>query len=438
MPRQPFVPSAAINGLLLDLDNTLCPTDHLRGIRSRGDLVQLTPYLPALCAYPGLDEALVELARVLPLGIVSRTHRWYVEAVLTRLFPHIPWRAVVSYDDVARRKPYPDALQLAAQRMGLPAGSRIAYLGDAKSDIEAAYHAGMGTVLCTWEPSSTVIAAAQQLVPDAILQQPSEILSYVSNPGVYLPYLEPLLLGKTAPAGTRRAVSILPPQAPFQIEVLGRYFADAGPTQHLHQVHLLSKWFERKDEPGQFEQPRLVEAVSTIVAAIIQEQRIETVTVIPAKPGRTPRLEQLFTRVRDRLAGWGIAPAVVNLGLFAFSADAQNIKHLSRSKRREEVERSLRLVRNPAGQRVLIVDDVLTSGGTMLTARELALGGGATYVAGLALAKTISRYAFEVDPTYRECPLCGRRVTLIRRKDGGRFWGCEGWRIDGCKFTADA
>jgi pyrimidine operon attenuation protein/uracil phosphoribosyltransferase len=296
----------------------------------------------------------------------------------------------------------------------------------------------MGTVLCTWEPSSAAIAGAQQLVPDAILQHPAEVLSYASNPGAYLPYLESLLMDKSAPPGTRRSVSIGTPRGPFGVEVLGRYFAAAGPTQHLHQRHPLSRWFEHKDQPGQFEQPRLVEAVSTIVAAIIREQRIDTVTVIPAKPGRTPRLEQLFTRVRDRLSAWGIPPGVVNLGLFAFSADAQNIKHLSRSKRREEVERSLRLAVNPAGNRVLIVDDVLTSGGTMLAARELALGGGATYVAGLALAKTISRFAFEVDPTYRECPLCGRRVTSIRRKDGGTFWGCEGWRIDGCQYKTNA
>jgi beta-phosphoglucomutase-like phosphatase (HAD superfamily) len=430
-----FSVSPELDGVLLDLDNTLCPTDHLRWIRSKGDRVQLAPHLPGLCAYRGMEEALAELARVVPLGIVSRTHRWYVEDVLTHLFPHVRWRAVVSYDDVPRQKPYPDGLQLAAQRMGLSVPSRIAYLGDSKSDIEAAYHAGMRPVLCTWEPSSAAIASAQQIIPDAVLAQPAEILSYASDPGTYLPYLESLLRGKTAPTGTRRSVS-LGTFDPFRIDVLGRYFADAGSTLHLHQAHPLSKWIERKDEPGQFEQPRLVEAMRAAVVALVQEYGLDTVTVIPGKPGGTPRMERLFSLVGDQLRG--VLPVSFELGMLAFSEDAQRIKYFSQSKRREEIERSLRLVGSSAGKRVMVVDDVLTSGGTMLTARQLLLGGGATYVAGLAMAKTISGYSFDADPTYRECPRCGRRVTLIRRKDGGRFWGCEGFRIDGCKYTTDA
>jgi hypothetical protein len=438
MADQRFQPSGELDAVLMDLDNTLCSTDHLHFIRMGGSIAQLTPHLPRLCVYAGLDRAMAELAAAMKVGIVSRSPRWYMEAVLEQLFPDITWAALVSYDDVKEQKPHPEGLLLAAEQLGIRDRSRIVYLGDSKGDIEAAYHAGMRPVLCTWEPSPTEAAKAAKIVPDAVLHRPEDMLSYVADPAAFLPVLEARLVGRPAPAGILRQVSEFGGRGgPFPIYVLGRYFADAGLTLHLHGNHPLSKWMDRKDQPGEFEHPRLISAVADAVASIVQERGITALAVIPAKQNSVPRMELLFKAVVDRLRADGLSNLKFDPDLLAFLPDAQKIKRLPRADRQAEVERSLLRNGGCAGESVLIADDVLTSGGTLLTGRRLLIEGGAKYVAGLAMAKTVSGAAFDADPTHRDCPKCGRRLRLLRSAYGP-FWGCEGYRIDGCDFKVNA
>lgn len=432
MPHSP--PGRALDALLIDLDNTLCATDHLRTVRRNGDLAGLRPHLDRLAPYEGIRDALRALADRIPLGVVSRTRRWYVEAVLERLFPEIRWGAVVSYDDVPRQKPFPDGLELAVDRMGLQEGARVAYVGDSRSDMEAAYHADMLAVLARWEDGHP-LRAAERMVPDAVLGEPGELLDYASNPDRYLPILEARIAKQ--PGGSRRVLTEQTERGvPFAIDVLGRYFGNKGPTLHLHETHLLSRWLERKDEPGRFLQRRFVEAVSEVVAEVIAEHRINLVTVIPGKPGRTPRMEQLLGAVAQQLQGAVDAGVEFVPDLLAFAPDATAIKFLGQQKRREEVERSLRLAGRCAGRRVLVMDDVVTSGASLGVARSLLVRGRALYVRGLAVAKTISWFAFEADPTVRTCPACGRRL-VVKPGKYGRFWGCEGWRdpMNQCAYT---
>jgi phosphoglycolate phosphatase-like HAD superfamily hydrolase len=433
MPHAP-APGRALDALLIDLDNTLCATDHLRTIRGSGNLGGLRPHLDRLEPYRGIRDALRALGGQIPLGVVSRTHRWYVEAVLERLFPEIAWGAVVSYDDVPRQKPYPDGLELALDQMGLQEGARVAYLGDSRSDIEAAYHADILAVLARWEEGHP-LRAAEWMVPDAVLRDPGELLDYAANPDSYLPILEARIAKQ--PGGSRRVLTERTERGvPFSIDVLGRYFGNKGPTLHLHDTHLLSRWLERKDEPGRFLQRRFVEAVSEVVAEVIAEHRVNLVTVIPGKVGRTPRMEQLLGAVAAQLQGGVDAGVEFVPDLLAFAPGATAIKYLGQQKRREEVERSLRLAGQCAGRRVLVMDDVVTSGASLGVARGLLVRGRALYVRGLAVAKTISWFSFEKDPTVRACPACGRRLVA---KPGryGRFWGCEGWRdpANQCTYT---
>jgi phosphoglycolate phosphatase-like HAD superfamily hydrolase/predicted amidophosphoribosyltransferase len=433
VPHTP-APGRALDALLIDLDNTLCATDHLRTVRRSGDLAGLRPHLARLKPYGDIGDSLRQLAGRIPLGIVSRTHRWYVEAVIERLFPDIPWRAVVTYDDVQRQKPYPDGLELAWDEMGLQDGARVAYLGDARSDMEAAYHANMLAVLARWGDSQ-LLRSAEWMVPDAVLRDPGELLDYASKPDNYLPILEARIAKQ--PGGSRRVLTENTDRgAQFSIDVLGRYFGNKGPTLHLHERHLLSRWLQRKDEPERFLQRRFVEAVSEAVAEVIAEHHINLVTVIPGKPGRTPRMEQLLGAVAEQLNGAVGAGVQFVPDLLAFAPDATTIKFLGQQKRREEVARTLRLVGRCAGRRVLVMDDVVTSGASLGTARSLLVRGRALYVRGLAIAKTISWFSFEKDPTVRACPACGRRL-VVKPGKYGRFWGCEGWRdpVNQCDYS---
>jgi beta-phosphoglucomutase-like phosphatase (HAD superfamily)/hypoxanthine-guanine phosphoribosyltransferase len=434
-----LVSDPRLKAVIFDLDNTLCPTDHLNQVRLKGTREQLQPHLARLCAYPQLDAILAELGRVLPLAIVSRAHSWYTEDVLRQVFPNVRWATVVSYDDVVQQKPHPAGLLLAAERMGLNDRTAVAYLGDTKGDMEAAYHASMRPVLCTWGAGVQQGFFAKQIIPDAVLDRPEDILAYARDPDRFLPVLEARLAKRDPPSGTRRQVTQLVGNGPpFVIHVLGRYFSNAGSTLHLHERHDLSRWLERKDEPGQFEQQRFVYAVAEAVEAIGKEAGINTVTVIPAKPGATPRMETLLAALQPLMTPY--YPEVrFRPDLLAFTPDAQRIKHFTRTQRVEEVERSLKLLNAAPGERVLVLDDVLTAGGTFRTARRRLIEGGAAHVVGLALTKTISGAAFDVDPTSRPCPLCGRDVRLIRKKNGGRFFGCVGyWGEPKCYYTENA
>jgi beta-phosphoglucomutase-like phosphatase (HAD superfamily) len=434
-----FVPDPRLKAVIFDLDNTLCATDHLNQVRLKGTRELLQPHLPRLCAYPQLDAALVELSRVLPLAVVSRAHDWYTADVLRQVFPNVRWATVVSYDDVVQQKPHPAGLLLAAERMGIKDRAGVAYLGDTKGDMEAAYHAGMRPVFCTWGAGVQQDLAAKQIIPDAVLERPEDILRYVGDPDLFLPLLEARLAKREPPVGTRRPITQFVGQGPpFVIHVLGRYFANAGPTLPLHERHDLSRWLERKDEPGQFEQQRFVYAVAEAVEAIGKEEGIGTVTVVPAKAGATPRMERLLGALEQLMRPY-YPSAKFAPDLLAFTPDAQRIKHLSRNERREEVERSLTAVKPCPGEWILVLDDVLTAGGTFRTARRLLLGNGAAHVTGLALTKTISGASFDVDPTTRPCPLCGRDVKLIRKRNGGRFRGCVGyWAEPRCYYTENA
>ncbi|HEX6037772.1 HAD-IA family hydrolase [Longimicrobium sp.] len=432
----PFAPDPRLKAVIFDLDNTLCATDHLNQVRLNGTREQLQPHLPRLCAYPQLDAVLAELSRVLPVAIVSRARSWYTEDVLRQIFPNVRWATVVSYDDVILQKPHPAGLLLAAERMGIADRRGVAYLGDTKDDMEAAYHAGMRPVLCTWGAGVQQGYFSKQIIPDAVLDRVEDILAYVRDPDAFLPLLEARLAKRDPPAGTRRQLTEFAGKGPpFVINVLGRYFSNAGSTLHLHAQHDLSRWLERKDEPGQFVQQRFVYAVAEAVEAIGKEADINTVTVIPSKAGAEPRMERLLAALGPLMRPYYPAVDFVP-DLLAFAPDAQRIKHMKRAERLEEVERSLHLVKPVPGRRVLVLDDVLTVGGTMRTARRLLLAGGAAHVVGLALTKTIGGAMFRVDPTTRPCPACGRNLVVIPKRNGGRFRGCEGyWSEPKCRYT---
>ncbi len=97
--------------------------------------------------FPGARE-LVERCRAegARLGVASATDRIRLEANLRRAgLPVETWDAVVSADDVERKKPAPDIFLLAAERLGLPA-ARCVVIEDSHHGVAAAVAAGMRCV----------------------------------------------------------------------------------------------------------------------------------------------------------------------------------------------------------------------------------------------------------------------------------------------------
>jgi predicted Zn-ribbon and HTH transcriptional regulator len=88
------------------------------------------------------------------------------------------------------------------------------------------------------------------------------------------------------------------------------------------------------------------------------------------------------------------------------------------------------------GKRILVIDDIVTTGATFLRAKEILKSYGAKEVLPLALAITCG-YRF-VPIEIKKCPWCGGEMIIKTRKnDGKRFWGCKNWHKNKCKYTED-
>ena len=128
--------------------------------------------------FPGFDGVLATLeAQSIPWGIITNKVGWLTEPLLEELGLLARAACVVSGDTLAVRKPHPDPLLLAAQRIGMPAADCV-YVGDALRDVQAARAAGMvplgaryGYLNAAEEPDSWPVAGW--------LEQPRDLLPWM-------------------------------------------------------------------------------------------------------------------------------------------------------------------------------------------------------------------------------------------------------------------
>jgi len=100
--------------------------------------------------FPGLEESLAWLDSVeVPWGIVTNKPVRFTAPLMRALDLSDRCAVVICPDDVRERKPHPEALELAARRLGI-APAKSAYVGDHRRDIEAGQRAGMTTIAAGW------------------------------------------------------------------------------------------------------------------------------------------------------------------------------------------------------------------------------------------------------------------------------------------------
>lgn len=104
-------------------------------------VLEYRQFIPFMTPEPGMVETLAALSARMPLAVATNRGTSMPEILhhfgLSRYF-----RAVVTSRDVARPKPHPDMLELAARRLGLGA-KELLFVGDSELDSLAAARAGI-------------------------------------------------------------------------------------------------------------------------------------------------------------------------------------------------------------------------------------------------------------------------------------------------------
>lgn len=96
--------------------------------------------------FEGMDQVLEQLeAKAIPWGIVTNKPVRFAAPLIVALGLAERCATLICPDHVAQRKPHPEALFLACQRIGADPNSAI-YVGDHERDIEAGRNAGMQTI----------------------------------------------------------------------------------------------------------------------------------------------------------------------------------------------------------------------------------------------------------------------------------------------------
>ncbi len=125
--------------------------------------------------FPGMDRVLTTLeARGIHWGIVTNKPHDYTAPLLQRLQLDTRCGVAICPDHVENRKPNPESIYLACQRLGCDAEHTV-YVGDHRRDIEAGRNAGTTTVACnygyihaddppaSWQPDYVIDRADQLL-----------------------------------------------------------------------------------------------------------------------------------------------------------------------------------------------------------------------------------------------------------------------------------
>ena len=100
--------------------------------------------------FEGIAEMLAHLDQnQIPWGIVTNKPSWLASPIVQATAELNNSKILVCADQVGIAKPDPKALHHAAEQMGLVHANTL-YLGDAKSDIDAAHAAGMQSGVAMW------------------------------------------------------------------------------------------------------------------------------------------------------------------------------------------------------------------------------------------------------------------------------------------------
>lgn len=436
-----------LHAAIFDLDNTLCLTDSLEQIRTSGNPSLLTDDVLApihlFKCVPSMLDTLQE--KGIKLGIVTNSPRWYVEKILSH-FELTQFEVVVTHTDVgaANVKPSPRGIEIAVESLGLTSKNNIIYIGDDYKDFVAAYAANVTPIAPSWGSKKPITQMPAAVLSSKSLLEDSEDFEHMcliadrcansSSFNIHKKhlYFAPLNLDGDVIALSRDKIKVV---------AFGRYFSQKSElTAKCFEDHKLSQDIAAKESNSKFVAPEywvdlMGHAMSELARFFIKDKSdFDIITVIPSKKGKNPRLENLLRRISKKT---NVSSNFIP-DLFYFDDGAQSLKTLGgQDKREREIAKSLMLkskyISLLEGKKVLIIDDILTTGSTFRGAFKLIEEYKPAKTLGLCLAKTVS--IFQAD---KICPKCNRSMRILTNtRTGIHFLSCTGYHeVPKCDYSA--
>ena len=401
---------------LFDLDSTLCISSDLEGFRGRANVGRSLAdldYRRALLAGIGAPSAraiysgefLMTLRQQFPdmkWGVFTRSPRAYATVVLEQVFPGIAWDIIVANEDVRATKPHGDGVWAAMKQCGLKLPHRVALVGDEVDDVSAAYQAGCWAILdrSTWDMSwRNQDYRAMNKVPDAVIDSPNELRGVLSNPHAYLPELEYQIAVPGYSKRHRSRFDIInhffprPSGDYAPVVVLGRRFPIHSSLAQRRRWHPLTDQVQENKNAKIFPEA-WVRAIREYLSSLAEGDYV--LTVIPFKPGRAARMEAFLNQVFASLSARPLAKftfqAIPRLLAFKAGAASNHGQRLDKPQRFRNIANHLYvpLPASAKGKKIIVIDDVVTSGASLLIARSYLMSAGAKSVACVAMAKAVA------------------------------------------------
>lgn len=436
-----------IEAVLFDLDNTLVNTNSLKEYREGPKDKRLThEELNSTKLYPKTKSVLESLRNSsIIMGIVTNSPKQYALDLLNFYDIHHYFQVLVTYNDVGPRgiKPSPEGINLALQNLNLTNKNNVLFIGDDAKDINASYAAGIKPITPAWASKDIIGQIPAAMISTRCLSEEVDNFNHID-----------LIADRCANSNTfdidKKWLFFIPmdkdgnigPVKKNEINFLclGRYFSQKNTlTAKIHESHTLSKEIYRKELEPKYVVPKYwVDLLSFFVdktpAYFFDDDSVfDIVTVIPAKKGKNKRLENLLTRMSRNSKN---SHTQYISDLFYFSEGAKSLKTMGRDERASEIKDSLNFnlkYKNIIqSSKILIIDDVITTGSTLKGAQSLLTTMAPERVLSIALAKTVS-----ISEDMHICSECGRLMRVMRnKKSGEHFLGCTGFfSIPQCKKT---
>jgi phosphoglycolate phosphatase-like HAD superfamily hydrolase len=162
-------------GVLIDLDLTLIDSRVAEPMRKARRWPAVYEMIPEFTPYEGISDLMAELiAKEVAICVVTSSPKPYCE----RVVKHFKWEGIemVCYHDTARRKPYPDPIQLGLRKLGVRRVEAIS-IGDDPRDTAAAKAAGVFSIGALWGALDR--AALIESRPDALCKTVAELRNIV-------------------------------------------------------------------------------------------------------------------------------------------------------------------------------------------------------------------------------------------------------------------